>query len=79
MNDNISGSWVTFERTFKQAPTTDELHELTIGLPSTAKVKFEEVLGLLGFVAAVHVTVRYPIADGRITAAPELADVDGDR
>ncbi|BDD81454.1 hypothetical protein TPB0596_12170 [Tsukamurella pulmonis] len=74
MSDNITGTWVTFERTFKQAPTTDELHELTIGLPSTAKVRFEDLPGFLGLGTAVHVTVRYLIADGRITAAPEPAD-----
>ena len=70
MSDNITGTWVTFERTFKSRPTVEELHEFTAGLPVGAKVQFSDSTGLAGLgglTGATHVRVRYQIADNLIT------------
>lgn len=72
--DNISGTWVTFERTFNSRPTIDELNDFTAGLPVGAKVQFSDSTGLTGLgglTGATHVRVRYQIADDLITDAPE--------
>ncbi|MGD3153874.1 hypothetical protein [Tsukamurella tyrosinosolvens] len=70
---NISGSWVTFERAFKNRPTIDELSDFTAGLPAGAQVQVKDQKAMVGnAVAAVRVVVRYRIADDLITDAPAL-------
>lgn len=73
MSDNITGTWVTFERTFKSRPTVGDLADFTEGLPAGAKVQFTDSTGLAGLgglTGATHVRVRYQIADDLITDAP---------
>lgn len=71
MSDNITGTWVTFERVFKARPTVQELADFTAGFPDSAKVTFTDSTGLAGLKNGTMVKVRYEVGDDIIYDAPE--------